>query len=36
MGIKELIEQDFVKAMKEKDAFKISTLRMVKAAIKNS
>ncbi len=36
MGIKEMIENDFVKAMKEKDSFKISTLRMIKAAIKNS
>lgn len=36
MTIKEYIEKDFVKAMKEKDAFRISTLRMVKAAIKNS
>lgn len=36
MTIKEHIEKDFVKAMKEKDAFRISTLRMVKAAIKNS
>lgn len=36
MSIKENIEKDFVKAMKEKETLKISTLRMVKAAIKNS
>ncbi|OGF66858.1 MAG: hypothetical protein A2Y62_21885 [Candidatus Fischerbacteria bacterium RBG_13_37_8] len=36
MSIKETIEQDFVKAMKEKNTLKVSTLRMVKAAIKNS
>lgn len=36
MPIKEQIEKDFVKAMKEKNVFRISTLRMVKAAIKNS
>jgi len=36
MSIKENIEKDFIKAMKEKEILKVSTLRMVKAAIKNS
>ena len=36
MEIKEQIEKEFVEAMKAKNTLKVSTLRMVKAAIKNS
>jgi uncharacterized protein len=36
MGIKEQIEKEFVEAMKTKNTLKVSTLRLVKAAIKNS
>jgi hypothetical protein len=35
MNLQQRIDQDFVQAMKGREALKLSTLRMVKAALKN-
>ena len=35
MALKDKIENDYVKALKERDEFKVSLLRMVKSALKN-